>query len=415
MDADLVASVSGAIDRDRLVDTACRLVAISSPTGQEGPCAEYLLDVLTGLGLETTLQAVEEGRANAVGRLPGEGNGPDLMFNGHLDTSYSGEEPWLTGPGFRPEPVVRDEVILGLGIMNMKGALACYVEAVRALLDAGVVLAGDVVVAGVAGEIEKSQWGEEFQGPEYRGYGTGTAYLVTHGGLADACVLGEPTEEKLVLGHFGTLWARISTAGPFFHSAFSQGRISQNSIMRMARVIDRIAAWIPEWEDRASYRGQPGVANLGAISGGFPWRVSRTPHRTDLFLDLRVPPDTPMMEAVRAVRELVRKLQADLPEAGISSEVYVTVSGAEIPEDHPLVAAIDASHRDVAGVPPERDRVRWSSDASVLTKHGVVTVNYGPIAGALPGPEGEAVPIESLVRMATSYALTAARFCGVMR
>ena len=39
-----------------------------------------------------------------------------------------------------------------------------------------------------------------------------------------------------------------------------------------------------------SYGDVRGVANVGAIQGGFGWRVSRTPHRTDLFLDLRVPP-----------------------------------------------------------------------------------------------------------------------------
>ena len=39
----------------------------------------------------------------------------------------------------------------------MKGALACYVEAVRALQDAGVRLRGDVLIAAVCGEIEKTQ------------------------------------------------------------------------------------------------------------------------------------------------------------------------------------------------------------------------------------------------------------------
>src|SRR5206468_5890057 len=101
----------------------------------------------------------------------GEEDGPTLMLNGHLDTSYSGREPWLAGiPGFQPEAFVRDGRIYGLGISNMKGALACYVEAVRALLDAGVRLRGDLLVAAVCGEIEKTQWGEEFRGREYRGY-----------------------------------------------------------------------------------------------------------------------------------------------------------------------------------------------------------------------------------------------------
>ncbi len=414
MDRDLVNAVSAAVDRDRLIDTACALVGIPSYTGEEQACAEHLVTELSAAGLDTTLQVVEEGRANAVGRLGGGGDGPDLMFNGHLDTSYSGREPWLDGPGFQPQAQIRDDVILGLGIMNMKGAVACYVEAARALVDAGVSLGGDLIVAGVAGEIEKAQWGEDFIGPEYRGYGTGTAYLVTHGVLADACILGEPTEEKVALGHYGTVWGRVSTSGPFFHTAFSTGRTAENSVVRMSEVVDKVAAWIPQWEEAASYRGRPGAANIGAVSGGFPWRASRTPHRTDLFVDLRVPPTMATMEAVRAFRSLVGRLQDELPEAGVTSEVYVTVSGSEIDEDHPLIGAIDASHHDVTGAAPERDYVRWGSDASTLTKHGVAAVNYGPISSALPGPEGESVPIASLLTMTTSYALTAARFCGVM-
>lgn len=412
LDPDVVTAVSAAVDRDRLVETACQLVDIPSFTGSERPCAEYLVGELDAAGLRTTLQVVEDGRANAVGRLVGRGGGPDLMFNGHLDTSYSGREAWLTGPGFKPHAQVRDDAVLGLGIMNMKGAVACYVEAVRALVDAGVSLRGDVVVAGVAGEIEKAQWGDEHVGAEYRGYGAGTAYLVTHGVLADACILGEPSEEKVVLGHFGTLWARISTTGPFFHTAYAQGRAAENSIVRMSRVVDRILEWIPEWEEASTYHGVPGAVNLGAVSGGFPWRASRTPHRTDLFLDMRVPPTMPLAEAARALRGFVHALESDFPDAGIDSEIYVTVSGAEIAEDHPLVTAIDASHRDVTGTEPRRDRVRWGSDASTLVKHGVPAVNYGPISSALPGPEGESVPIDSLTRMATSYALTAIRFCG---
>ena len=39
----------------------------------------------------------------------------------------------------------------------------------------------------------------------YRGYAAGSRYLVTHGGVADMCILGEPTENKVVLAHFGSL------------------------------------------------------------------------------------------------------------------------------------------------------------------------------------------------------------------
>jgi acetylornithine deacetylase len=408
------ARLHGAVNEQELVDLAVELVSIPSPTGDEWAMAERMASVLGELELDVTVQEVEAGRANVLGVLPGDGGGPTLMFNGHMDTSYSGQEPWLAGiSGFQPAGFVQDGRIYGLGISNMKGALACYVAAVRALRRADVPLRGDVMIAAVAGEIEKTQWGEEYRGREYRGYAVGTRHLVMHGGAADVCILGEPTENRLVLGHFGTLWARISTAGPFVHTAFSAGRLAENSIVRMRDVLEAVLEWGPSWEERATYGGKRGLFNVGALRGGFPWRVSRTPHRTDLFLDLRVPPSLPMAEARAAVGELGRVLRERFPEHGIEWEVYVTAPGAEIEEGHPLVAAVDEAHAAVFGSRPKRDVVHWFSDASALTRYGVATLNYGTSSGLPDAELGENLEIRGLVDTATVYALAAAQVCGV--
>jgi acetylornithine deacetylase len=403
------------IDKKRLVEWASRAISIPSFTGSEVEMARLMAETFAELGLAVQWQQVEQGRANVVGTLNGAGGGSSLMFNGHMDTSYSGREPWLAHvPGFQPEPFVRDGRLYGLGISNMKGALACYVEAVRALLDEGVRLGGDLLVAAVCGEIEKAQFGDA-QGAEFRGYATGTRHLVTHGGLADMCILGEPTEAKIVLGHFGSLWLRVSTQGNFIHTAFSEGKRDRNSILRMREVLDAVLEWIPSWEDDAenAYRGAKAIVNVGALQGGFGWRVSRTPHRTDLFLDVRVPPTKPMPLARRQVLDMVRGLAKRFPEYGVEGEVYVTAPGAEIAEDHPLVAAIAESHSEVFGSPPERDVTRWFSDASALTRYGVPTVNYGTSTGLLDTEYGENLEIDGLVDMAKVYALVAQRVCGV--
>jgi acetylornithine deacetylase/succinyl-diaminopimelate desuccinylase-like protein len=394
------------IDERRLVDLALRLVSTPSFTGSEQAAAELVRDELESVGLQVQWQQVEDGRANVLGTLPGTGGGPTLMFNGHLDTSYSGREPWLQGiPGFQPEGFERDGRIYGLGISNMKGAVACYVEAVRSLLEDGVQLRGDVMIAAVAGEIEKTQEGEA-QGAEYRGYAAGSRHLVGHGGAADMCVLGEPTENKVVLAHFGTLWLRLRTRGPFIHTAFSAGRQPENSIVRMRDVLDAVLAWLPSWEEEMSYGDVRGIANVGAVRGGFGWRVSRTPHATDLYVDLRVPPDVPMAEARRRALEFARSLE------GVEAEVYVTAPGAEIEEGHPLVAALDRAHEEVFGSAPERDVTRWFSDASVLTRYGIATVNYGTSSGLPDAVLGENLEIEGLVRTAEVYQRVARTVCG---
>jgi acetylornithine deacetylase len=403
------------VDRERLVDWASKAIAIPSFTGSEEAMAVFMADTFEELGLQVQWQQVEEGRANVLGTLGGAGGGPSLMFNGHVDTSYSGREPWLRQvPGFQPEPFVRDGRLYGLGISNMKGALACYVEAVRALLDANVRLRGDVLVAAVCGEIEKTQYGEA-QGAEYRGYAAGTRYLVSHGGVADMCLLGEPTEGKVVLGHFGALWLRIRVHGNFIHTAFSEGKRDENSILRANRVLEAVQEWIPTWEDDPAnaYRGAKAIVNVGAIEGGFGWRVSRTPHHTDLFLDVRVPPTKEMGAARREVLNWVRSLGERFPEYGIEGEIYVTAPGAEIDEAHELVAAIDGAHETVFGAKPGRDVTRWFSDASALTRYGIPTVNYGTSTGLMDVELGENLEIDGLVKTAEVYALTAQHVCGV--
>ena len=394
------------IDERRLVDLALRLVSTPSFTGSEEACARVMASELEGLGLDVMWQQVEDGRANVLGTLAGRGGGPSLMFNGHLDTSYSGDEPWLRGiPGFRPEGFERDGRIYGLGISNMKGALACYVEAIRSLIEDGVELRGDVMIAAVCGEIEKTQHGDA-QGAQYRGYAAGSRYLVGHGGAADVCILGEPTENKLVLAHFGTIWARLRVRGPFVHTAFSAGRIDENSIVRMRAVLDRVLEWLPDWEEEMSYGEFRGVANVGAIQGGFGWRASRTPHSTELFLDLRVPPDVPMAEARRKSLAFLRGLD------GVEAEIYVTAPGAQIDAAHPLVGAVAASHEEVFGSPPERDVTRWFSDASVLTRYGIETLNYGTSSGLPDAELGENLEIEGLAKTADVYARAVRRMCG---
>src|SRR5262249_50993384 len=306
--AGLMATTAVAVDRDRLVETASRMIGVHSFTGDEEGMARLMVELFEEMGLQVQWQQVEDGRANALGTWGGAGGGESLMVNGDMDTSYSGREAWLKDvPGFQPEAFVRDGRLYGLGISNMKGALACYVEAVRALQDAGVRLRGDVLIAAVAGEIEKTQY-RDATGGEFRGYAAGTRYLVSHGGVADMCLLREPTEGKVVLGHFGALLLRIRVQGNFIHTAFSEGKRGQHSILRAPDGPDAVLDWIPTGEDDPAnaYRGAKAIVNVGAIEGGFGWRVSRTPHHTDLFLDVRVPPTKEMATARGEVLEMVR-------------------------------------------------------------------------------------------------------------
>ncbi len=408
--SELAKRIIAEVCESEIISMCCEVVNICSPTGEELRMAEYMRDTFERMGLPVTWQPVEENRPNVIARWQGAGYGRTLMFNGHMDTSNTGRESFLTGVGYKPHAVVKDGFIYGLGIYNMKGALVCYTQAVKALQRAGVGLEGSITIGAVVGEIEKAEWGK-YKGSQYRGYGFGTRHFVAQGGLPDMCILGEPTDMKLVLEHAGSMWARISTTGIYVHTAFAEGRQSENALKRMHDVMQQVLQWSAQWRERAAWAGHEGVVNLGCLRAGDPWRASRTPPHADLFLDIRVPPTMEMADARAAVEALVHSLQKKFPDYGIEFETFVSVPGATICKDHEMVKAIEGNHARVVGAPPVHDTVLWCSDASTLSRHGVPTVNYGPSSGPRD-QHGEKVAIKTLVDITKVYALTAAELCG---
>ena len=273
--------VWAAIDKGRLKKLGMDLVDIWSPTGEESEIAHFLGERYESIGLASRLQEFETDRFNALGTLVGDGTGIEFLFCGHIDTSYSGKEPGLPKlPAYQPnawsetDPATGEEWIYGLGIYNMKGAIACYVEALNAIQDAGVKLKGNVTVGAVGGEIEMGAV-DQYQGKHYRGGGCGACYLATHGGTADMAVIGEPSEMRVVLGHMGYVYHKITVYGTPAHTTYAHNAV--NAILKMKKILDALERWAPKYREAHPYGNSNANVNIAAIEGGWPWRCSRTP------------------------------------------------------------------------------------------------------------------------------------------
>ncbi len=92
LDKELAQRVLANLDRDEMAHLACDLVNIPSPTGKENALASFVLQWYEANGLKPIRQEVDVDRPNAVGILKGQGKGLSLMFNGHLDTSFTGSD-----------------------------------------------------------------------------------------------------------------------------------------------------------------------------------------------------------------------------------------------------------------------------------------------------------------------------------
>src|SRR6185437_2390039 len=144
MNAEDRAKAARHITADTVRQTLIDMVDIRSPTGSEAGMADYVVGRLRAAGVDASQQLVEPGRPNAIGHLPGRGDGRNLLFTGHMDTSYSGDEPHLVGEGFRPKGIFRDGWIWGLGSSNMKSGLAGLLVAFEAIAKSGIKLHGDL-------------------------------------------------------------------------------------------------------------------------------------------------------------------------------------------------------------------------------------------------------------------------------
>lgn len=405
-----------AIDESLVLDLAQRVIEIPSATGEEEGFARFLVDTMRGLGFTAKLQEIYEGRVNAVGVLRGDSPGATVLLSGHMDTSVRGDEDWLHGAGFKNAAVIRDGLLFGNGIFNMKNAFACYFGALDALRRVhGGKLPGQVVLAGLAGEVEQAPI-DEFRGSRYDGYGVGMRYLLTHGYTADYHILGEPTGMTPVLGNWGTTWAKVSTQGEFAHTAWTDSHLS--AIEEMWLLWRGLDEWIAQHRASHGYLGVSPQVNRAAVRGGLPWKAARTPASCHVYIDIRVPPDKRMVDVQRAFEREVARIASAKLQKPVSIEWYVSRPGTVIDAGERVVTSICNAHEVVYGVPVTPSFAQpWCSDATDSNRYGIPTIIYGQgrhgkAAGEsaqhqkdLRIKEGEFVHIEDLYRATRIYAL----------
>ena len=420
IDGEAAKAVLAHIDRDELAQLGCELTSIPSPTGHEKAIAEFILAWFEASGLKAVRQDVEIDRPNAIGILKGDGTGLSLGFNGHTDTSFTGTRDDLRmAANLEPDDelagrIVGDKV-QGLGISNMKGGLAAFMVAGRALKRSGVKLRGDVVLAAVVGEISRTPIGR-WQSQDYRGEGIGTRHLLSHGMHTDYAVVTDGSDLNIVWTQAGVVQVKVTTFGRA-EAAWGTDRVEfpmekVNAIVKMTRIIDAVEKWGAAFERKYVYRSPTGPllpkVNIGAIEGGAPYRPNYFPGVCSIYLDVRMPPQ---VRPTMVQRELERALNA----TGLDFEmdVYKSLLGHEGKNIEPLVDCAQEVHRHLFGTdikPESSDRASIWTDTNVYNELGIPAIKIGP-RGRRISARNEEIDIDVMVRAAQIYALMALDIC----
>ena len=383
-----------AIDEQYLTRTLADLIHINSinpSLSPEGPgeaeAGEYVADALSDLGLQVTTYELAPNRVNVVGVLPGAGDGASLMLNAHMDTV--GVEGMTIDP-FAAE--VREGRMYGRGTQDMKGSLAAMLAATKALVDSGVTLAGDLVIAAVADE-------------EYLSMGTEALVQEL---TTDAAIVTEPTDMRLCRAHRGMIWYQVETFGRAAHGSRYQDGIDAN--MRMGRFL----AQLDELEQEVRRRpGHPltGPPSLHApiIHGGR--EMSIYSDHCVLNIERRTAPGETEEQNTAELLAIIEELSDE--DATFKAKLSLMVERAPflVDEDAPIVQVVDAALAQRLGARYPHVGMPFWTDAALLSDAGIDTLILGPVGGGMHSAV-EWVDLASVVDLAAVLAETARRYCG---
>lgn len=327
--------------------------------GSEKDIAQYISSWFQHRGMDTHWLEDTPGRPSVVAVAKGSGGGRSLMLNGHIDTVSTGA---YTGNPFSGD--IKEGKIYGRGVQDMKAGVAAMMIATAAANEAN--LKGDVIFAGVADEENLS---------------TGTEELLKKGWKADAAIIPEPTDEKVLIGHRGFVWLDVTFEGVAAHG--SRRDLGTDAIVHAGLFLTELK----EYDERLNSSGARkhsgmghGSVHAGLISGGV--EISSYPALCKLSIERRTLPDESSELVEGEVKEMLEDLASRYPGFKYKLEITFHRPAFEIPDDHPfLSAALDVMSAELGSRPDIGYGAFWT-DAALLSDAGVPVFVYGVKGGS---------------------------------
>ncbi|MHC1726465.1 MAG: M20 family metallopeptidase [Syntrophobacteraceae bacterium] len=325
---------------DRLRNLLRNLINIYSPTGKEQEIVGFLLNYLKSSGLPVKMQKIDANRANLL-VIP-RGVEITAVLVGHLDTVAAYD---LESFGCREE----DDLIEGLGSADMKGGCAAMVEAYIALWK-NRRPRPPVALALVCGEEEE---------------GDGTRRLVREYHFPWA-LIAEPTDMHPCFSHYGYFEIQLITTGKRMHASLASP--GQNPVEAMLRLLLRISRYLTEHRPELVYN----IRDLSTSRSGFA-----VPERCDAWLDIHLPPSTPLGEIIMELEDIPLKERKESPDFNGSLSFTNVHAGYELPEKGFFIEKL--KHEYAGRQLPWAPRAFPShSDANLLWAAGIKPIILGP-------------------------------------
>ncbi len=379
------------IDQSRLKQLIFELTARHSPTGAEREASEYMVDYMNAAGIEAHYQPITDISGNCVGRLRGSGTGPSLLLYAPVDTLLEGD-PAKDIPhagremraDMRPEPYIDGDLVIGLGASNPKSMVSLITEAANCIVDAGIELTGDVIVATAGGGMP---WNVAER--NNAGISNGVSHMLSHGVAADFGIIVKPWDE-VYYEHPGMIWFKVTTWGTMGYAGIPRGTPGfRSSIVPGAKVILEIEEWLAAYPDRHTSDQIKPEGWIAAVRAGWPDKPALPGAACEIYIDVRTAPGQTAAQVEREFAEEMRAIMARHDDVDAEWETIVTCDAARTDPDHWIVESSIRAWEAVHGRKyTETPYLSGQTDAAAICRLGIPLVRIGyPWIGDKEMPE----------------------------
>ena len=406
--------------QDEAIQFLQSIIQIPSETGDEGNIQKFMEKYLKDLGLcvDSFVPDLEElkqhpayvepmqsyeNRPNVVGTLKGEGGGRSLLFNGHVDVIPEGAaENWEHGPWSGD---IADGKLYGRGASDMKSGVAAMTMALKAVIDSGIKLKGDVTMEYVMDE--------ELTG-------NGTLACVMKGYKADAGICCETSSMCVQPGSIGRIWYEIQVKGK---AAGIQRRYEGVNGIDLGYIVKQAVSEF-EWVriSKTSHELYPVIEEaipcmIGQFESGS--YASAFPDSCVLKGSLATVPGEDSQKVKEEFVSFIQKYSEAHSEWMRDNPPQVRFVGyfaepSAIPVDSPIVETLVHNYTKVMETAPTISGRQGAADIRHLNKYGdTPTVIFGPGMTEQMHANNEWVYVKDYLNSIKIMANTIVEWCGI--
>ena len=357
------------------------LISKESITPKDAGCQAYMIRLLQTMGFECT-QYDSPPVYNFFARYGTQE--PLFIFAGHTDVVPVGDRSkWHTDPFCLTE---KDGVLYGRGTADMKGSLACMLEAANRFIKNHPTFDGSLGFLITSGEE-----GDDFD--------LGTPYVMEklhqQGILATYCIVGEPSSTNRVgdvikIGRRGSLTAKIQLHGIQGHVAYPH--LAENPIHKIAPALHELTN--KTWDNGNEVFPPTSLQITEIKAGGIAGNI--IPGDLMLQLNFRYSTeqtDSRLKQAVASIFDQ-HKLTPDI-QWRLNGQPFLTKKGRLV------TSCIDAI-RNHTNAEPELSTTGGTSDGRFIAPYGVEVVELGPVNATIH-QVNESVALKDLEQLSLIY------------